>query len=282
MKLRFYTPSYRDAEEFGAATFGFAGFEDETVRHSMLYPEDVSGIALCGTYDECLNNIPSGNFKAGIVLFGNAGNENKFMRKLCEKLQIPFVGGAAAIDPKTGESALLYGHNQVALFLIDDDRFEFTAVCENVHYDNLGEHKISFTDRYIDKIDGVDALSWFNNERKKLGVSENDFEHLTLTDEYGINAHLSVKDGRLFSGRDVNEKMFLRYLPPECAQDRIAKFYDDKDAIIFGCAGLKGTLDHGIKSDGLGLFMFGEVCTTDIGHSDFGNLMLSKLKIAKK
>ncbi len=282
MKLCFYTPSYRDVKEFGAATFGFAGFEDETAHRSFLYPEDISGVALCGTYDECLNKIPSGNFKAGIVLFGNAGGENEFMKKLCAKLAIPFVGGAAAMDPKTGESALLYGRNQVALFLIDDDRFEFTAICENVHYDILGEHKISFTNRYIDKIDGVDAISWFNSEKKKLGVAESDFEHLTLTDEHGINAHLSVKDGRLFSGRDVNEKMFLRYLPSDKAQERIAKFYDDKDAIIFGCAGLKGTLEHGIKSDGLGLFMFGEVCTTESGHSDFGNLMLSKLKIVKK
>ncbi len=281
MKLEFYTPSVRDSEGFGGATFGFAGNENELLPRKEAYPEDISGIAICGSYDECLNKIPSGNFKAGIVLFGNAGSENEFMKTLTAKLPIPFVGGAGAIDPVTGESALIYGNCEVALFLIDDERFEFTAICENVH-DTLSEHKISFTDpRFIDKIDGVDALTWLNNEKKKYGIAEEDFEHLTLADEFGINAHMSIKDGRLFSGRDVHEKMFLRYLPADKAQERISKFYDDKDVIIFGCAGLKGTLEHGIKSDGLGLFMFGEVCTVE-NHSDFGNLMLSKLKIKKK
>ena len=64
-------------------------------------------------------------------------------------------------------------------------------------------------------------------------------------------------------------------------QDKIQKFYDDKDAVVFGCAGLKGILDTHLDSPNLGLFMFGEVCTVD-GHSDFGNLMLSKLIITPK
>ena len=61
----------------------------------------------------------------------------------------------------------------------------------------------------------------------------------------------------------------------------IQDFYDEENAIIFGCAGLKQTLCSGISTDGLGLFMFGEVCTLN-GHSDFGNLMLSKIIFNKK
>lgn len=64
-------------------------------------------------------------------------------------------------------------------------------------------------------------------------------------------------------------------------QGKIQKFYDDKDVIVFGCAGLKGILHSGLSCSGTGLFMFGEVCTIS-GHSDFGNLMLSKLKTKEK
>lgn len=281
MKLEFYTPSVRDSKEFGGATFGFAGNENERIRRIETYPEDISGVALYGSYADCLAKLPSGSFKAGIVLFGNAGNENEFMKKLTEKLPIPFVGGSAAIDPVTGDSALIIGNGEVALFLIDDDNFEFTAICENVH-DTLSEHSVSFTDpRCIDKIDGIDAYEWLNAKKKEFNIEASDFEHLTLADEYGINAHLSERDGKIYSGCDLHERMFLRFLPKDEAQTRIAKFYDDTDAIIFGCAGLKGTLSSGIKSDGLGLFMFGEVCTVG-NYSNFGNLMLSKLKIKKK
>jgi hypothetical protein len=60
--------------------------------------------------------------------------------------------------------------------------------------------------------------------------------------------------------------MYLRYISQNEVQGEIQEFYDDKDAVIFGCAGL---------------FMFGEVCTVN-GYSDFGNLMLSKLRIINK
>lgn len=282
MKLTFYTPSYKDAEGFGGASFGFAGDENENLTLAKSFPEDVEGVSVCGSYRDILENIPKGRWQAGIVLLGNAGGENEFVRALSEKVSAPLVGGAGAICPKTGESALITGRGEAAVFLISDDRFEVSVKSENVHYDILGEHKISFSGRYIDTIDGEDALVWYNGQRKKLGISEEDFEHLTLADKNGINAHLSVRDGRLFSGRDLAEVMELRYLPREAAHERIEKFYrSDAEAIVFGCAGLKATLSGGIRTNALGLFMFGEVCT--VGEvSDFGNLMLSKLILKKK
>ena len=281
MKLNFYTPSFKNAEGFGGATFGFAGEENESLTLARAFPEDVCGVSLCGTYAEVLKNIPDGKWQAAIVLLGNAGGENEFVRALCEKVKAPLVGGAGAICPKTGESALIAGRGEAAVFLISDEKFDVSVKCENVHYDILSEHTVSFSGRYIDTVDGKDALSWYCNEREKLGLSDNDFEHLTLSDTFGINAHLSVRDGKLFSGRDLSEKMQLRYLPKDKAQERISEFYNEKDAIVFGCAGLKGTLSEGISTDALGLFMFGEVCTVG-NHSDFGNLMLSKLVLKKK
>ncbi len=281
MKLTFYTPSYKNAEGFGGASFGFAGTEDETLTLAKAFPEDINGVVISGSYSEILANIPDGSWQAGIVLLGNAGNENDFIRTLAEKVKTPLVGGSGAICPKTGESALITGHGEAAIFLIADDRFDISVISENVHYDILSEHKLTFTDRFIDTVDGCDALAWYTEKRAALGIAEGDFEHLTLTDSYGINAHLSIRDGKLYAGRDLDETMLLRYLPKDKAQERIAAFYGEENAVVFGCAGLKQTLSAGIRTNALGLFMFGEVCTLN-GRSDFGNLMLSKIIFRKK
>ena len=94
----------------------------------------------------------------------------------------------------------------------------------------------------------------------------------------GDNAHLSCVDGVIKSGRDVNETMLLRRVDHAKVYDAMRAFYDDADAIVFGCAGLSGLLDKPLDTDSLGLFLFGEVCTVN-GISEFGNLMLSKLVI---
>lgn len=282
MKLEFYTPSCKIAEGFGGATFGFAGDENENLTLLKAFTEDVCGISVCGSYRDILGNIPDGEWQAAIVLLGNAGGENEFVRALYEKVKAPLVGGSGAICPKTGESALIIGRGEAAVFLISDDRFDITVESENVHYDILGEYEIAFSGRFIESVDGCDALDWYNEKRRDKKVPDSDFEHLTLADKNGINAHLSVHDGKLFSGRDLAGKMELRYLSENDAQKRIEAFYaSDDDAIVFGCAGLKATLSESIKTNALGLFMFGEVCT--IGNvSDFGNLMLSKLILKKK
>ncbi|MBR5871268.1 MAG: AAA family ATPase, partial [Clostridia bacterium] len=57
----------------------------------------------------CLEQATEGPWQAGIVLLGNAGGENTFVRVLAEKVQAPLVGGSGAIHPETGESALVTG-----------------------------------------------------------------------------------------------------------------------------------------------------------------------------
>ena len=79
----------------------------------------------------------------------------------------------------------------------------------------------------------------------------------------------------------MQEKMLLRKVNHEDVYHRMAAFYNDPDAIVFGCAGLSGLLDQPIDCPGLGLFLFGEVCSVD-GGAQFGNLMLSKLRIIEK
>lgn len=83
------------------------------------------------------------------------------------------------------------------------------------------------------------------------------------------------------SGRDVQTTMLLRYVSHDKVYERMRSFYDDSNAIVFGCAGLSGLLDRPLDTNSLGLFLFGEVCTVD-GTAEFGNLMLSKLIIQSK
>ncbi len=282
MKIKFYTPSNGiEDQTFGAASFGFVGSEDERACSSIEFPEEIQGTFISGSYKECLERIPEKSWQAGIVLLGNAGKENEFVHALREKVGAPLVGGGAAIDPVTGQSGLITGGDQAAVFLFDDDRYDMEVSCENIHYDILSEHEITYTDaRVIDLIDGQDANQWLCVKKAEMGIPKEDFEHLTLTDANGINAHLSEKDGKICSGRDLQPHMYLRYVQEEKVQERMQAFYEDKEAIIFGCAGLKGILKEKLHTKGIGLFLFGEVCSKgDV--SEFGNLMLSKIRIVK-
>ena len=281
MNMVFYTPAYGVTDGFGAASFGFSGAEDEKALKKVVCPVDLKGEVVLGTYKECLESIPDGTWQAGVVLLGNAGGENEFVRALSKKVKAPLVGGSAAINPVTGESGLISGKSEAAVFLINDDRYDIEVAGNNIQRNILSKHTISYSDRWINKIDGCEPKQWIFEQKEKLGLAKDDFEHLTFSDEHGINVHLSNVDNRIFSGRDLTESMYLRYISPSEVQAEIEEFYDDKDAIVFGCAGLKSILDSGLDTEGIGLFMFGEICTME-GYSDFGNLMLSKLRILKK
>lgn len=283
MEVGFYTPAYGVKDDcFGCATFGCVGQWDPLVPSFVSLAQQLKGDMVCGSYEYCLDNIPDKHYQAAIVLLGNAGRENWFVKALAEKIKVPIVGGGAAIHPVTGEAAMVTDHQQAAVYLINDDRYDLEVCCENIHHTVLSEHKIGFSDpRQMDTIDGIDAVTWLAQKKASLSISENDFEHLTFSDTNGINAHLSLVDGKIHSGRDLTENMQLRYVPADAVYERMQKFYDDRNAVVFGCAGLKGILPQLLQTEGVGLFLFGEICTKD-GISEFGNLMLSKLCILPK
>lgn len=283
MKIGFYTPAQGVTENcFGCASAGFTGQWDPLVQNFRTLPHNLEGDFVWGSYAHCLENIPEKEYQAAIVLLGNAGGENSFVEQLAKKVKAPLVGGGAAMHPVTGQAALLTGQQQAAVFLIRDPRFTFEVCCENIHQTILSEHRIGFTDpRQMDTVDGVDAAKWLARKKAEFDLAEGDFEHLTFSDLDGINAHLSMPEEKIRSGRDLQPKMLLRYVSQDLVRERMARFYDDPYAIIFGCAGLKGLLNAPLESPGLGLFLYGEVCTAG-GVSQFGNLMLSKLRILPK
>jgi hypothetical protein len=189
------------------------------------------------------------------------------------------VGGGAAIDGETGKAGLIPGDGPGAVFLITDERYAFDAVTQCIHDEILGEVTLTTADpRTILTINGQNAKDFLAQKKAEFGIPESDFEHLTISDMNNVNAHLSCVDGVIKSGRDVHDKMILRKVSHEKVYAAMHAFYDDENAIVFGCAGLSGLLDEPLDTNSLGLFLFGEVCTVD-GVAEFGNLMLSKLVI---
>ncbi|MFR5762372.1 MAG: hypothetical protein ACLUFI_12970 [Oscillospiraceae bacterium] len=77
--------------------------------------------------------------------------------------------------------------------------------------------------------------------RAALGFGETDFEHVTLTDPLGVNAHLSCEGGKLVSGRDLCPQMTLRLAKPETVLPRMQAFYDDADAFILAAPGSRAS-----------------------------------------
>ena len=283
-KLTFSTTGCWDsANGFGCASLGLPGVCSNDENIVVTYEKDLRGITLTGSYEKMLQKAKTVTEPvfAAIVLFGNAGGENAFLAQLQQIFSCPMVGGGAAIDGKTGKAGLIPGSGEGAVFLITDDRYTYEAVTENIHREILEECTLTFSDpRTLLTINGKDAAHFLAAYRQKLGLANSDFEHLTLSDLRGVNAHLSMADGVIKSGRDLQEQMILRYVPQETVYDKMAAFYDDNDAIVFGCAGLSGLLEKPLSPPSLGLFLFGEVCTVD-GVAEFGNLMLSKLIIKK-
>ncbi|MBR5247425.1 MAG: hypothetical protein IKV27_00540 [Lachnospiraceae bacterium] len=280
--LAFYLPQCQPTEgTFGCATLGFAGKGGAEAEEVYTYEKQPRGIVINGTYEECVSGIPYGNYKAAIVLCGNAGGENVFLTRLQEKLQCPIVGGGAAMDGARG--GLITGGGQAAVFLIEDEDYEVQTSVKNIHDRVLGSCKISFDDpRVIRSIDGQDPALWLEKQKAALGIDAADFEHFTLSDKLGVNAHLSAKGQLIVSGRDLEPEMLFRYVRKEDVYQAIYDFYhDEEDAIIFGCAGLKGITGEITRVKSLGLYLFGEICTVQ-DRAVFGNLMLSKLKLVKK
>lgn len=280
MKLTFSTPC-AFCDDVLAASFGFSGAPAPDAASLRTASVQLEGVLLTGTYEDILSAVDGPN-QAAIVLLGNAGGEDAFVQALQEKAACPLTGGAAAIDPVSGKAGLIAGGGEAAVFLVRDERYDVQVISQNIHEVILGTHEIE-TDgpRTFKTIDGEDALTWYNVQREKHGISLQDFEHLTFSDTLGVNAHTSVVGGRLVSGRDLEPTMLLRMVPAEQVFPAMDAFYDDDNALVFGCAGLKGILPKPICRDGMGMFMFGEVCTVD-GISKFGNLMLSKLCITPR
>ena len=284
-KLCFTTTGAWDlADGFGCASLGLAGICGNEEKKTVTREYKAESVTFTGTYEAILAGVQQLQKPAcaAIILFGNVGGENDFMEKLCGLLSCPIVGGGAAIDFASGRKGLIPGGGEAALLVFTDDRFAYTTETLCIHSDVLKVCDVVTEDpRTLKTIDGVPAVEFLAAKRAELGLADTDFEHLTISDMDDVNAHLSCPEGKIKSGRDVRKQMKLRYIEHAKVYDTMRAFYADKDAIVFGCAGLSGLLDRPLDTESLGLFLFGEVCALG-NKAEFGNLMLSKLKITEK
>ena len=278
------TGGYDLLDGFGCASLGLPGVCGNDEKRVVTDSRELKSLELTGTYEQILAAVKQVQdpIQAAILLFGNVGGENAFLEELQKHLSCPIVGGGAAIDAATNSKRLITGRGEAALLLITDERYTYTTQTLCIHDQVLDTCKLVLEDaRTILTINGVDAVAFYDQKRQELGLAATDFEHLTLSDLRNVNAHLSKSGNKLVSGRDLNETMLLRYVDHAKVYDTMRAFYDDKDAVVFGCAGLSGILDKPLDTGSLGLFLFGEVCMSD-GYAEFGNLMLSKLRIVAK
>lgn len=282
MKLGFYNSEKCErADVFGSRSLGFPG-ESSSFKEFNLLDRNVEGKAFWGSYEECCKfaQDEEQEVKAAIWFTDDPGNENAWVQNLTEILHCPIVGGGAVRDGgKTGEG-LAVGSGQTGIFFVTDEKIKVHTEIKNIHENILEECILELEDaRTVLKINGIDAAEYLNEKKKQLGFAETDFEHITLSTPQNINAHLSNDHGVIRSGRDLEEKMILRYVTPERTQELVEQFYQSSGAnsIIFGCAGLKGILDHDFTCDGVGAFLYGEYCSFS-GKNDFGNLMLSRIE----
>ena len=279
--ITFYEPKYEPGEDiFGAATLGFAGKPMNKGKETFEFPICLRGIQLNGSYEEILSRIPEKEYKLAIVLFGNAGGENHFLQELSKKLNCPMIGGGAAMDGERG--GLIAGAGQASVLLVDDPNYDVQVEMKNIHTHVLGTCKVDFEDpRAIKAIDGMEPALWLKNQKNILGIEETDFEHFTLSDKNGVNAHLSKNGDFIVSGRDLESEMLVRYVKPEEVYESVYSFYnDDENVIVFGCAGLKAITGEIAPVKSLGLYLFGEICMAK-DQAVFGNLMLSKIRLRK-
>ena len=284
MRVAYYGPHCAETggEWFGSMTYGFP--DTEVFTGDIRYSPEMDGECVYGSYEECLSlaRAAGKNAKAAIVFTNNRGGENVFLRDLSEILSCPVAGGGAAVGDDPSVGSLPVSNAKAGIFLITDPRVSITSEFENIHSHIIGEFELGFTDpRILDTVNGENAADFLRAVKTEYGFAENDFEHITFSTLEGINAHLNRNDGvNIRSGRDLQPRMLLRYVEPDEVQEKIESFYSEKDAIIFGCAGLRGIMDSTFSAESFGGFFFGEICTVN-GHADFGNLMLSRLRIER-
>ena len=278
--LFFTLPERWEEDGFGCASLGFAGAAGKGTAAFSCAPR---GLVLQGGYDRILAEAEGLSPTAAIVLFGNAGGENRFLARLSSLLNCPTVGGGAAMNGNVG--GLMTGRTEACVFLLTDEDYEVETQWQNIHRHLLGEVEVSFDEadpRTVTALNGEEPKAWLDRQKAALGFAPEDFEHFTLSDQKGINAHLSWDGAHVRSGRDLEHTMIARYVRPEETKPAAMAFYNDaENAIVFGCAGLKGICGELPPVQSLGLYLFGEVCMTEQGPV-FGNLMLSKLRLIRK
>ncbi len=301
IELTFFTTGQNEnifRHTFGSTTLGFCCNDrwiDSNTPDYYRFPYKIEGIiindSLEGAYlqlDKLLKDEVYKRVKGAVILFGNCGNENTFMKYIRKKFQVPFIGGSSAIGEDGVAGRILPNNNQVSILLITDDRYAFEWESKNIH-NNVLEQAIVLGNhpRYIENFKIQDnvirAYDYIQEIAAQKKVESGLCERIAISDSHGRNIHL-IPDGLNFKcGADLPEdrKILIRYTSVDNAYMEMSDFFSSDNSLIFGCAGLKSIIaGRGLSTgkNSVGLFMFGEVTGIN-GYPDFGNLMLTKIRV---
>ena len=278
MKIGFYNEQLFAGEvDFGCLT---QGFTDASCNVKAL--DNLEGESFFGSYADALAFAQEykDSAKAAILLLDGAGDEDRFVQEISALLSCPVAGGVAARTfGRTGDG-LSAGKGDAALCILTGDNITCAAETRNLHTNIVEECELTLDGpRYVSAINGEDAVTFLRRKREELGFAPDDFERVTLSTKDHVNAHMSLVNEKIYSGRNMEKSMLLRSVVPDTFQSSIEQFYQEQErALLFGCAGLKRVVSRQFPSDCAGSFLHGEIVALD-GRSEFANLMLCRLTV---
>lgn len=292
-KVSFWTPGSQpidDGRTFGCAVHGYCNntlWVNPDVKSVVNWNNELEGIVLSGSYEEVIDKIKTLEFtpKIAVAVFSKAMGMEDFICTVKSLVKgIPMVGGGAALGPNQTIGEILPSAEEVALLLVSEGDFKIEVM--NVHKTIEKEVLIETTSpRFIHRIKEMVGENWENaaeyfiRQQNHYGLNSEDFESFTFSNENECNIHCSVSKDGLKSGANLpkNNRLISRLTDKESATKAIALFISSENALVFGCAGLRGLLKKEITSgeNSLAGFLFGELVTLK-DESMFGNLMMVK------
>lgn len=280
-----------DGQTFGCASHGIATADfwrgPEEVATAGWLDNGVRGEVLSGTYATVLAQLEKLAWKpaAAIVLFSQAVGMETFLKQWQDLLPgVPVAGGGAARGAGQVRGELLPTAEEVAVLLLAEGTWRTESL--NVHEHGRGVEFRATGLRTLTHLredpasDWVAAADYFRICQAGCGRAEGDCESITFSDVGGRNVHVSFDGDRLNTGADLpaDGRLVLRTVTRPEVAGQLAGFCATPNALVFGCAGLRGLLDAPLTvAEGtLASFMFGELVTLN-RQPQFGNLMASRL-----
>ncbi len=246
-----------------------------SLRRNLFEGELLSGNF--SSVKEELSKMDLTPFHAAILLFAHVENAIGRAAEIAQLLgDIHICGGVGA----SGADMALKNIEPVTVALIKDS---VEVRYYNIH-DKCETVGIETKDEVLLKVDGMDALKWYEDRCADAGLNGLNMEALTLSNEDGKNIHFSLDDDKNVIGHTEypeNRKMRVRFLHPGIAHERFSKVTAVEDSIFFGCAGLKSLLTKELFAgrNSSACFLFGEF--VDQKPYPFANLMISSISLAR-
>ena len=281
-----------DGKTFGCASHGIATADlwrgpEEAAAVNWL-ENGFRGEVLSGTYAAVLAQLGQLGWKpaAAMVLFAQACGMETFLKQWQEALPgVPVAGGSAARATGQARGELRPAAEDVAVLLLAEGTWRAESLNVHAPHDLAVEFRAAGP-RTLTHLRAAPAIDWrpaadfFRMHQTACGRAAGDCESITFSDAGGRNVHVSMDGNQLHSGADLptDGQLVLRTVTRPEVAERLARFCATPNALVFGCAGLRGLLDAPlpVAKGTLACFLFGELVTLNY-QPQFGNLMAARL-----